>query len=203
MYHISDDIRSKKSAERIYNALEGLLTNQTLFSITISKLVEEALVGRTTFYRCFDSLIDVLQYKCDQEFILCGKFLHESIIVEKKYPPEDTFILAFLDYWHENTKIIELILKVDQTQIINHSFKLMIKKLIKKYPFIEDQLPHFDYLIEVRSSIAIAILTQWIRNDFDLTPKELSSIFKKKMIFDEFIYSLIDKQLTTTVDNKK
>lgn len=192
MYHISNDIRSKQSAERIYEALNDLLSSHSLEAITITKLVKKAQVGRTTFYRCFDSIVDVLKYKCDCKFIACGEFLFHSIIIDKRYTVDGTFMEAFLDYWINQSHIIQLLMKVDQTQFLQQSFKNMIDLLIVKYPFIKDKIPYFDYFIAVRSSIAIAILTQWIENDFDLSPKEIASILKKDMIFDEFLYSMIE-----------
>lgn len=41
------------------------MESQPLESIKISELVEKAQIGRATFYRNFDTLEDVLHWRCD------------------------------------------------------------------------------------------------------------------------------------------
>lgn len=66
MYHIPDDIRAKKSARRICDALMACARQKTFDEITVADLHREYLISRTTFYRLFDNTVDVLEYSCDQ-----------------------------------------------------------------------------------------------------------------------------------------
>ena len=66
MYHISDDIRARKSAQRICDAVLAYSRRKPFADISISDLNKEYGISRTTFYRLFDNTVDVLEYSCDQ-----------------------------------------------------------------------------------------------------------------------------------------
>ena len=68
MYHIKNDKRSIRSATLIADALERLLDRKTFMDITVSELQREAGVGRSTFYRLFDTIDDVVIYLVDESF---------------------------------------------------------------------------------------------------------------------------------------
>lgn len=186
MYHISEDQRSKKSAEYIYEALTLLLAERKFSEITISALVKKAGVGRSTFYRCFDTIMDVLQYKSDTLFEACGIFIHHMITVEKKYNPDRTFIIPFLDYWHHHSGFVEVLITVDHLGVLNKSFKRMLEQLRSLYPDLP--IEHYDYFVEVRAAIANALLVQWVRDQKKLSPIELSRILKDKILLDQLLY---------------
>lgn len=64
MYHIKADKRSLASARLISQGLNRLLQAKDFDSITVTDIVNEAGVGRATFYRLFDNTTDVLTYSC-------------------------------------------------------------------------------------------------------------------------------------------
>lgn len=66
MYHIKNDKRSITSAHMIYDGLKRLLDIKTWNEISITELAEFSGVGRTTFYRIFDTKEDVILYKIDE-----------------------------------------------------------------------------------------------------------------------------------------
>ena len=65
MYHVSNDIRSKKSAELIWEGMETCLQEKSLDKLRITDIYQKSFVSRATFYRLFDSVQDVIAYKCD------------------------------------------------------------------------------------------------------------------------------------------
>ncbi|CEN21131.1 AcrR family transcriptional regulator [[Clostridium] sordellii] len=68
MYCIKNDMRSIKSAELIYLGLKKCLKEKPFEKITITDIQNASTVGRATFYRNFDSIEDVLYWKCSQKF---------------------------------------------------------------------------------------------------------------------------------------
>ena len=66
MYHISDDIRARRSARRICDAVLEESRRKPFADISISDLNKAYGISRTTFYRLFDNTVDVLEYACDQ-----------------------------------------------------------------------------------------------------------------------------------------
>ena len=68
MYHISQDKRAQASALLLCHALNELLLTRPFTDITVTDLQKAAAVGRTTFYRLFDNVSDVMVYQCDRLF---------------------------------------------------------------------------------------------------------------------------------------
>lgn len=73
MYHIKKDKRCVKSADAIVAALEQLLEQKGFMEITVSDIQRASGVGRSTFYRLFDTIDDVVTLVMDKTFeeILC------------------------------------------------------------------------------------------------------------------------------------
>lgn len=66
MYHVPNDKRAMRSAERLCSGLMDCLESKELHDITISDLHQVSGVSRATFYRLFDTVNDVVAYQCDQ-----------------------------------------------------------------------------------------------------------------------------------------
>ena len=66
MYHVPNDKRAMRSAERLCSGLMDCLEFKELHDITISDLHQVSGVSRATFYRLFDTVNDVVAYQCDQ-----------------------------------------------------------------------------------------------------------------------------------------
>lgn len=68
MYHIKQDKRAKASVELICKGLIDCLSKKNFADITISDIQRSSTVSRSTFYRNFDCLEDVLSLICDRVF---------------------------------------------------------------------------------------------------------------------------------------
>ncbi len=68
MYHIPNDKRAKKSAGLLSEALLDCLKTKDFDNISISDLNKKSFVSRSTFYRLFDTTVDLLRYMCDTMF---------------------------------------------------------------------------------------------------------------------------------------
>lgn len=68
MYHIKEDKRAKASVELICDGLKRCLKEKSFESVTISDIQRVSGVSRSTFYRNFDRIEDVLALMCDRVF---------------------------------------------------------------------------------------------------------------------------------------
>ena len=68
MYHVGTNKRSHDSAELIYYGVAICSQDKPLESVTISDVQRVTGIARTTFYRSFDNVLDVLEWKCDQYY---------------------------------------------------------------------------------------------------------------------------------------
>lgn len=184
MYHIKKDKRSIQSSKWIYDALAELMEEKNYVEITVTEVVEKAKLGRATFYRNFDSIDDVLRLKCDETFNELYEYLLEYYKTysfnNKAMTP--IFLKPFLRFWYFKSFIVELLIKANRIDIINESFTNMFKLFL---PYIDKSqdiiLKHMDYFAAIRSGTAINILIQWIKNDKNIPPDELTDLIINHM----------------------
>lgn len=96
MYHKKNDRRSIQSSDWIYEALKVLMLDKEYSKITITDIVNKANIGRTTFYRNFDTIDDVLKMKCDEKFNEFRKFCIDYYKLNSI--SDKSFLTPFLNY---------------------------------------------------------------------------------------------------------
>ncbi|MEO0595830.1 MAG: hypothetical protein AAF126_06955, partial [Chloroflexota bacterium] len=120
MYHIKDDQRSIRSAEMLYEGLEKLLQTTSFDAIKVKDLVESSHVGRTTFYRNFDVIEDILQFRCDQVATELLGYLHAY---HQRHPHESdmTLLKPVLRYFYLHSELIELLIKAKRMHLFEQA----------------------------------------------------------------------------------
>lgn len=185
MYHKKNDKRSKQSCEWIYEALCELLKEKDFSNITVTDVVNKANIGRTTFYRNFDTLEDVLRFKCDEAFDGLQEYLnnyYRSLALAQR-DQKGVFIKPFLRYWYLDSFIIELLIKINRIDIIQSTFTKVIEMYIEKIsdPTAGSILQHKEYFIAIRTGIAINILLKWMGNGKNIPPDDLADMLIVQM----------------------
>jgi len=176
MYRIIDDQRSIQSKQMLYRALSDKMREKDFKSITIKEVVAGAQMGRSTFYRNFDGLEDVLIWRCDEAFQDLYHCIVQSISPENVQAGADKFpfILPFFRYWQADSEIIELLVAANRMDILFAAFEDTVKKLMAQlFPALTKPAPHFEYFLAFRSGAIIRILLQWIKNNKNLSPEQL------------------------------
>ncbi|MBI9012911.1 MAG: TetR/AcrR family transcriptional regulator [Clostridiales bacterium] len=181
MYHIKEDQRSKFSATLIYEGLTKLMVNKVYEEIKITEIVNAAGVGRATFYRNFDSKIDILRYQSDKIF---QGLLEHLFAYHKKTPVKRSseFLVPFLEYFDVHTDIVNLLIKANHVDILVDSMNLLFKDMYEAY---KTSASHPDetwsYFIAIRSGITINILVQWIKDGKTIPPKRLGELLGNQL----------------------
>src|SRR5574344_953512 len=113
MYHMSKDKRCVASAEQMYKGLEKAMSEKAFEDISISDIQKYSYVARTTFYRNFDSISDILYWKCD---ICFRQVLSEFSLSDFKN--EFNLLDRYFSYWMEHSEILEELIKINRMDII-------------------------------------------------------------------------------------
>ena len=162
--------------------------------IKVTEVVNTANVGRSTFYRNFDTLEDVLHYKADESYANCGKYLIKIIFEQARSNKNDKsaqlFFIPFFRYWHYNFEIVELLITAKREDILKHAFVKMVDDLRGEYPEVD--IAHYDYFIEMRAAITIAILSQWVKTNRQESPEKLYEIFQQQMEIDKYLVKMAE-----------
>lgn len=120
MVHMKKDLRAKKSAQLL---LEGLIScmkrAESFDEIHVLDVVEESGVSRATFYRNFDTLIDLLVWWCDELFrTLANEWQNRPVHDEM---PLSAYVLAGC-MKAENADLLEALYRQKRTDVIYESF---------------------------------------------------------------------------------
>lgn len=179
MYHIRNDKRAIQSSELIYNGLLECIRKKPFDQITISDLQKASGVARSTFYRAFDNISDVLFWKCDTCFneVLCNFDPSES-------GGELELAQHFFSYWMGHSDILVLLIEINRQDIIYACHMKNAKKLEQSF----GPLPGLDeinarYFISIRTGITIGVLKAWLDGGRKETTEQLLEIIEKQFRF--------------------
>ncbi|MGL4336275.1 MAG: TetR/AcrR family transcriptional regulator [Turicibacter sp.] len=179
MYHIKNDKRSIQSSIVIYKSLCRLMKCKDFRDITIKEVAKEGHIGRATFYRNFDSLDDVLRLKCDETFQeLTGYLTNHSTPSHFEQNNDRTkFLNLFLHFFYSHSEIVELLIKSNQTFVLNENLDKLLGQLLAKSEKKDTLIwRNLDYFIALKSGEVINILILWIKNNKNIHPDDLTTL---------------------------
>ena len=149
MYHIKADKRAEKSVELICTGLLDCLEQKEFSQISISDIQRTSTVSRSTFYRNFDSLDDVLALLCDRGF---DEILRSG---------SDAVNLAAFHYWYAHGRLLEAILSSGKTAVFTDSLRRCIAQAGHASALFADAA-RFDYFASTVAQVMLGILAAWI-----------------------------------------
>lgn len=154
MYHIQNDKRAKTSAELICKGLLTCLEEKPFEKITISDIQRVSSVGRSTFYRLFDSTADVLAYQCDRIFDQIHAPQHTA-------PPSAG---RYISLWMENSTLLQAIVDSGRLDILYGAHRKYLAPFAHIYfPDNRTDPVQMEYLMATLISCTAGILTAWVK----------------------------------------
>lgn len=177
MYHISSDKRATRSAELIYAGLLTCMDTTPFEEITVTDLQKVSGVARTTFYRCFDNLSDVLLWQCDLRF---QEALQSVTPIDT--PKESELIRGYFTYWTQHSDILSLLIDIDRLDIAYDCHLKHAKELERSL----SALPHRTeadarYFMAIRTGFMVSILRAWLEGGQRETAEELLDITERQL----------------------
>lgn len=177
MYHISRDKRSAQSADLIYKGLLQCLERKTFDQITVTDVKKASGVARTTIYRCFDNLSDILYWRCDLCF---GEALRS---VSSEEPNEWELMRGYFSYWMKHSDILKLLVDIDRQDIIYACHMKNAEALAQSYGALPG-LNEMDarYFMAIRTGVTISILKAWLDGGRKETSEELLAVIERQFV---------------------
>lgn len=177
MYHIKPDKRSKTSASMLYKALAACLKEKPFEEISITEVVTQSSNSRSTFYRNFDELVDILYWKCDRQFaeVLQG-FAAEGI-------HENLGLLEYVfAYWQEHSEVLEILLSIKRTDIIYECFtknSVPVMELLRERVHLPQEQE--SYFMAVRIGVFVGVVKTWLQNGKKESAHQLSVMLGEQL----------------------
>ena len=122
MYHIKEDKRAKASVELICDGLKRCLKEKSFESVTISDIQRVSGVSRSTFYRNFDRIENVLALMCDRVF-------EEAFLSDYANISEAVFRT-----WFRHQELIETIVGIDRGDMLYASLRRCTSRMRSGLP---------------------------------------------------------------------
>lgn len=178
------DRRQRKTREAVFRALGTLLEQKSYGNITVQEIIDEADIGRSTFYAHFETKDDLLKALCAELFDHIVKSAADSTHTHGLYSddgaPESVFC-HLLQHLAENGNNILGLLSCESNEIFLRYFKDSLNELVRS------QLPDWEYCEQVQlpegflvnhiSSSFVETVLWWIKNGLKQSPEEMSEYF--------------------------
>lgn len=175
MYHISNDKRARRSAERIGNGLLECLKNKSFSEVTVTDVQKASSVGRATFYRLFDNIADVLSYLCDSIFEEVGREYEEM----ETHEPDIT-TLTYIKKWMEHKALLKAVVDCNRMDFLyNTHLKYLGAGKAFFFPGADIGAEQMTYLMATMTACTSAFLTAWLKNGAKESAEELRNRLKE------------------------
>ena len=168
MYHIKQDKRAQASVELICEGLKQCLTAKSFENLSISAIPRVSGVSRSTFYRNFDRIEDVLALMCD------------SVFQEAFGAGYANISEAVFRTWFRHADMIEAVVSIGRGDMLYESLRRCSDHLRPGIPGLRDAAL-FDYLVSIISSSMMGIMITWVERGCRESEEEL-----KNMILQSF-----------------
>lgn len=178
------DRRQLKTRTAIFKAFSALLGHKNYNAITVQEIIDEANIGRSTFYAHFETKDDLLKELCRELF---GHIIDSAVdcshtpgLYSDNSPPNSVFC-HLLQHLEENNNNVLGLLSCESSEIFLRYFKDSLNELVQTQ-FIDQSrrntsLPE-DFLINHISSSFVEMILWWIKGHRKQSPVELDRYFR-------------------------
>lgn len=179
------DRRQQKTRTAIFKAFGTLLGDKNYNNITVQEIIDEANIGRSTFYAHFETKDDLLKELCKELF---GHIIDSAIdcnhthgLYSDNSVPNSVFC-HLLQHLEENNNNVLGLLSCESSEIFLRYFKDSLNELVQTQ-FVNQRreknilLPN-DFLINHISSSFVEMILWWIKGHRKQSPTELDQYFR-------------------------
>lgn len=147
--------------------------------MTVTDVQRASGVARTTIYRCFDNLSDILYWRCD----LCFREALQPVKPHTQLNEWD-LIRGYLSYWTAHSDILKLLVDIDRQDVIYACHMKNAKALEQS----QGRLPGMDeptarYFLALRTGVTISLLQAWMTGGRKETAEELVRILQRQVAY--------------------
>lgn len=162
---MSNKERNTYVIQQLTSALLSLLSEKPIGDISISELIEKAGVGRTSFYRNFESKEDILQKYTDKitmDFVKTQKLKYDT----KKF---QEYTVMLFEHLERNKEFC--------LTLLNNNLLYIIGEIFDKYFLMNATTRDEQYKQMFTSGGFFNIFKFWLIGGCKETPKELADMF--------------------------
>lgn len=179
------DRRQQKTRAAVFTAFSALLSRKSYSRITVQEIIDEANVGRTTFYAHFETKDDLLKALCEELF---GHIINSAMDCTHTHglysdgSAPDSVFCHLLQHLQENENNILELLSCESSEIFLRYFKDSLNELIRQQFVGQNRTANTDipqdFLVNHITGSFVEMVLWWIKGRMKQTPEELDRYFR-------------------------
>ena len=179
------DRRQQKTRKAIFGAFTTLLDTKNYNSITVQDIIEEANIGRSTFYAHFDTKDELLKAMCSELFdhiITTAMDTQDTHGLYSCTDAPNSVICHILRHLQENDNNILTLLSCESSEFFLRYFKSGMEELVRTQ-FLKDfekrsfAIPQ-EFLINHICGSFVEMVRWWMEGRCRQAPEELDEYFR-------------------------
>lgn len=183
------DKRQQKTRQAIFDALGRLLEKTCYHQITVQEIIDEANIGRSTFYAHFETREDLLKAICDDIF-------HHVLVEDWKKEHSHDFsqsdrnfenrLLHILYHLQDNSKNIRCMLLCEDSELFAKHFKEHLREFFSSsfYSYLKDHKVLEKTFAEKQSSVYLPKTCATLKGS--VFPARMHGVQEKKSFNADF-----------------
>lgn len=170
------DRRQKKTREAVFNALSTLLETKSYNHITVQEIIDEANIGRSTFYAHFETKDSLLDAMCEEFFghvfsaVLAAEKHHDFSKDNRTLSDKLTHLLCHLK---EQQRDITAVLSSESSTLFIRYFKTYLNRLFEEYADCASSDIPKDFVMNHYVSGFIQAVQWWVGEQMATKPEDL------------------------------
>ena len=183
MYHVKNDKRALKSAEKIMEGLAICIKNKKIDNVGVTDIALASGVSRGTFYRLFDSPVDVLAYTCNRLAEEAMKASSDAGISNWR-----DYTAFSLNFCMTHSNVLETLLGSGRNDIIENTLN---RFYMEKGALFNEHISNgltgeaLEYIRNSSTASICAIVFTWIKHGRKETVEELMAIHDRFFKFND------------------
>jgi len=173
------DRRQRKTRAAIFKALRTLMEQKQYSAITVQEIIDEANIGRSTFYAHFETKDDLLRSLCSEIFY--------HVFTDLLPQEEDTLDCRNLElklghvlyHLKENQVNICSTIATDGDGLFMVYFKEYLTQLFSRYTMLFPREVPEDFLIHHLAGSFAETVKWWVTQNMVLDPKIVAHFYTK------------------------
>lgn len=165
------NLQTQRTRADFFTALCELLTTEELSNLTIKDLCDRAGYSRRTFYRHFDSPVDILQQHLNK--LIFSLFNSLRPVNQEQINFQQT-VESFFSFWSQHLSLLELLNKQNLLYLLPQTATRNINN-----SFLADTLskqPDAQFVQNFGISGMFALLETWLNTQSKHSPQEMGQI---------------------------
>lgn len=175
------DRRQQKTRAAIFKAFSHLLESKSFSNITVQQIIDEANVGRSTFYAHFETKDELLKAMCTDIF---NHVFSSELVSEKTHDfstahnsLEDTLTHILYHLQDSKKDIVIGVLSCESGELFMRYFKEYLSELFKRYLPQEPHNVPVNFMLNHLVGSFAETVKWWINNDMSYTPEDTAHFY--------------------------